>query len=146
VSIERLSSAADRGGPENENRTDAGLKSQGESTMTVRSFRLAATAVLSFAAGSLVSSQLTRAQSVRAAGDRVFELRVYQSFPGRLPRLQSNFRDHNLSFLKKHGITALRERKIDWHDLYGVQAEDIVPSGVAELARLQGIGFVYIHL
>jgi uncharacterized protein len=40
----------------------------------------------------------------------------------------------------------LRERKIDWHELYGVKAEDIVPSGVAELARLQGMGFVYIHL
>jgi intracellular sulfur oxidation DsrE/DsrF family protein len=40
----------------------------------------------------------------------------------------------------------LRERKIDWHDLYWVKAEDIVPSGVAELARLQGLGFVYIHL
>jgi hypothetical protein len=37
----------------------------------------------------------------------------------------------------------LRERKIDGHDLYGVKAEDIVPSGVAELARLQGMGFVY---
>ena len=30
-------------------------------------------------------------------------------------------------------------------DLYGVKDEDVVPSGVAELARLQGLGFVYIH-
>jgi hypothetical protein len=30
-------------------------------------------------------------------------------------------------------------------DLYGVQAADIVPSGVAEIARLQGLGYVYIH-
>ena len=30
-------------------------------------------------------------------------------------------------------------------DLYGVQDADIVPSGVAELARLQGQGYVYIH-
>ncbi len=30
-------------------------------------------------------------------------------------------------------------------DLYGVGQVDIVPSGVAELARLQGQGFVYIH-
>jgi len=30
-------------------------------------------------------------------------------------------------------------------DLYGVKDEDIVPSGVAELARLQGQGFVYLH-
>jgi intracellular sulfur oxidation DsrE/DsrF family protein len=39
----------------------------------------------------------------------------------------------------------LDERKIDWHTLYGVQEADIVPSGVAELARLQGMGFVYVH-
>jgi hypothetical protein len=30
-------------------------------------------------------------------------------------------------------------------DLYRVKPEDVVPSGVAELARLQGMGFVYIH-
>lgn len=30
-------------------------------------------------------------------------------------------------------------------DLYGVRDEDVVPSGVAEIARLQGMGFVYIH-
>jgi len=40
----------------------------------------------------------------------------------------------------------LRERKIDWKTLYGVKEDDIVPSGVAELARLQGMGFAYIHL
>ena len=30
-------------------------------------------------------------------------------------------------------------------DLYRVKDEDVVPSGVAELARLQGLGFVYVH-
>jgi intracellular sulfur oxidation DsrE/DsrF family protein len=40
----------------------------------------------------------------------------------------------------------LKERQIDWHQLYGVKEDDIVPSGVAELARLQAMGFVYIHL
>ena len=39
----------------------------------------------------------------------------------------------------------LDERNIDWHSLYGVSKEDLVPSGVAELARLQMMGFVYIH-
>jgi intracellular sulfur oxidation DsrE/DsrF family protein len=39
----------------------------------------------------------------------------------------------------------LDERNIDWHTLYGVNEQDIVPSGVAELARLQTMGFVYIH-
>ena len=39
----------------------------------------------------------------------------------------------------------LRERKIDRDTLYGVTEDDIVPSGAAELARLQGMGFAYIH-
>ena len=39
----------------------------------------------------------------------------------------------------------LDERKIDWHTLYGVTEQDIVPSGVAELVRLQMMGYVYIH-
>lgn len=30
-------------------------------------------------------------------------------------------------------------------DLYGVAPQDVVPSGVAEIARLQGLGFVYLH-
>ncbi len=30
-------------------------------------------------------------------------------------------------------------------DLYGVHPDDVVPSGVAEVARLQGLGFVYEH-
>jgi uncharacterized protein len=39
----------------------------------------------------------------------------------------------------------LDERHIDWHTLYGVTEEDIVPSGVAELVRLQMMGFSYVH-
>ncbi len=39
----------------------------------------------------------------------------------------------------------LDERHVDWHSLYGVKEADLVPSGVAELARLQGMGFAYIH-
>jgi len=39
----------------------------------------------------------------------------------------------------------LNSAHIDWHRLYGVSEEDIVPSGVAEIARLEGQGYVYIH-
>lgn len=39
----------------------------------------------------------------------------------------------------------LRERKIGRSALYGVGEDDVVPSGVAELARRQGMGFAYIH-
>ncbi len=75
--------------------------------MTRQAVRLAVTAVLSFAAGSLVLSSLVCAQGARAASDRVFELRVYHALPGRLQRLQSNFREHNIRFLKKHGIASI---------------------------------------
>lgn len=57
-----------------------------------------------------------------------------------------------LDMLREKGVrflicaNTLKERKIDWHQLYGVKGDDIVPSGVAELARLQQMGFVYIHL
>jgi intracellular sulfur oxidation DsrE/DsrF family protein len=57
-----------------------------------------------------------------------------------------------IDYLRAQGVrflicaNTLRERQIDWHTLRGVKEDDIVPSGVAELARLQGMGFVYIHL
>lgn len=53
--------------------------------------------------------------------------------------------------LKAEGVkflicnNALKGRKIDSHTLYGVKESDIVPSGVAELIRLQQMGFFYIH-
>ncbi|MBB6253140.1 DsrE family protein [Nitrospirillum iridis] len=39
----------------------------------------------------------------------------------------------------------LEGMKLALSDLYGVKEEDVVPSGVAEIARLQGMGFVYLH-
>ncbi len=53
--------------------------------------------------------------------------------------------------LKSQGITfnvcanTVRGRKVDVEsDLYNVDKSDIVPSGIAELARLQMFGYVYI--
>lgn len=39
----------------------------------------------------------------------------------------------------------LDARHVDWRSLPGVQETDVVPSGVAEIAKLQGDGFAYIH-
>jgi hypothetical protein len=75
--------------------------------MTITTFRLCTTVALSFAAGALLMSQWARIEKVRADSNRVFELRVYHTLPGRLPALQSNFREHNLAFLKKHGMTSV---------------------------------------
>lgn len=39
----------------------------------------------------------------------------------------------------------LEARQIDWRTLPGVRQDDIVPSGVAEIAKLEGEGYAYIH-
>ena len=75
--------------------------------MTHPGVRMAAIVVLSFLAGAFAIATATRAQGGRAAGDRVFELRVYHTLPGRLPALESNFRNHNVAYLKKHGIESV---------------------------------------
>jgi len=53
--------------------------------------------------------------------------------------------------LKSQGVefnvcnNTVRGRKVDIeHDLYNVDKNDIVPSGVAEVARLQAMGYAYI--
>jgi intracellular sulfur oxidation DsrE/DsrF family protein len=52
--------------------------------------------------------------------------------------------------LKNQGVdflvcaNTLKGKQIEVEDLYDVSEEDIVPSGVAELGRLQGMGYAYI--
>lgn len=75
--------------------------------MTISTFRLCTTVALSFGAGALLMNQWTRIESVRADANRVFELRVYHTFPGRLPALQARFRDHTLGIFRKHGMTSV---------------------------------------
>lgn len=56
-----------------------------------------------------------------------------------------------ISSLKGQGVkfvvcnNTLVGRNIDQNDLYDVWDDDIVPSGVAELSRLQAMGYTYIH-
>jgi NIPSNAP len=52
-----------------------------------------ATALLSFAAGSLLTARGIRLNQVRADGNRVFELMIYHAVPGKGPELESVFRD-----------------------------------------------------
>jgi intracellular sulfur oxidation DsrE/DsrF family protein len=56
-----------------------------------------------------------------------------------------------VSSLKDQGVSfrvcnnTIRGRKVSYEeDLYDVSEEDIVPSGVAELAKLQAMGYTYI--
>ena len=54
---------------------------------------LLGTALLSFLAGSLCSARLAHPRKVKAASDRIFELMIYHTMPGKVPALESIFRD-----------------------------------------------------
>src|SRR5208282_5156214 len=64
-------------------------------------------ALASFAAGSLITACLAHVNQVRADSNRVFELRVYHSVPGKLPALESRFRDTASKLLAKHDLKAV---------------------------------------
>jgi hypothetical protein len=65
------------------------------------------TAVICFAAGSLTKARLAQITPVSADSDRVFELRVYHAVPGRLPVMESRFRDTTSKLLAKHNLNVL---------------------------------------
>jgi hypothetical protein len=50
-------------------------------------------ALISFAAGSLITARLMQPNQVRADSNRVFELMVYHTVPDKVPDLESIFRD-----------------------------------------------------
>jgi hypothetical protein len=64
------------------------------------------TALISFAAGSLLTARLTHLHQVRADSNRVFELRVYHTVPGKVPALESIFRDVS-KLVAKHDINVV---------------------------------------
>jgi NIPSNAP len=63
-----------------------------------------AIALVSFAAGSLMTARLAHISQVRADSNRVFELRVYHTLPGKVPELESQFRDTTSKLLAKHDL------------------------------------------
>ncbi len=71
--------------------------------MTLTLTRACALAALSFAAGSLLTREIT----VHAQSSRVFELRVYHTLPGRLPALEARFRDHTIAIFNRHRMTSV---------------------------------------
>jgi hypothetical protein len=64
-------------------------------------------ALLSFAAGSLITARMAHLNQVRAESNRVFELRVYHTVPGKVPALESRFRDTASKLLAKHNLKAV---------------------------------------
>ena len=63
-------------------------------------------ALFSFAAGSLLTARLMHVNPVRADSERVFELMVYHTMPGKVPALESIFRDVS-KLQAKHGMNVV---------------------------------------
>ncbi len=72
-----------------------------------KGWRICAIALLSFAAGSLITAYLTHTKQVMADSNRVFELRIYHAVPGKLPALESRFRETASQLLAKHDLKAV---------------------------------------
>jgi len=70
-------------------------------------FRVLGLTALSFAAGSWVTARLTTLPKVEAFSDRVYELRIYHTLPGRLPALVSRFRNDTRRIFDQHGIKSV---------------------------------------
>ena len=78
--------------------------------------------LVSFAAGSLMTARLAHVSRVRADGDRVFELRIYHALPGKVPALESRFRDATSKLLAKHDLNVVGywvpEGTPDWDNTF----------------------------
>jgi hypothetical protein len=59
--------------------------------------------LLTFGLGVVAMLAAANAQ----AADRVFELRTYTTYEGRLDALQARFRDHTIEIFKRHGMTSI---------------------------------------
>jgi len=72
-----------------------------------KGWTVCAIALVSFVAGSLMTARLAHIHQVRADSNRVFELRVYHAVPGKMPALESRFRDTASKLLAKHDLKAV---------------------------------------
>jgi hypothetical protein len=81
-----------------------------------------AIALFSFTAGSLITACLAHMDEVRADSNRVFELRVYHTLPGKVPALESQFRDTTSKLLAKHDLKVVGywvpEDTPDWDNTF----------------------------
>jgi hypothetical protein len=75
--------------------------------MRLNRFSAFGIAVLAFAAGSLFTARLYRTEQVRADANRVFELRIYHTVPGKVPALQARFRDTVTKLFAAHDLKAV---------------------------------------
>jgi hypothetical protein len=77
------------------------------SSRKLRGLTVCGIALISFAAGSLITARLAHTSRVRADSNRVFELRIYHAVPGKVPAPESRFRGTASKLLAKHGLDAV---------------------------------------
>jgi hypothetical protein len=87
-----------------------------------KGWSVCAIALLSFTAGSLITVRMARIDHVRADSNRVFELRVYHTAPGKLPAVESGFRDTYSKLFAKHDLQVVGywvpEGAPDWDNTF----------------------------
>jgi hypothetical protein len=75
--------------------------------MNLSFFKLTGFAAVVFAAGCAFATHFLAPTRVEAAGNRVYELRVYHTLPGRLPALVKRFKDDTRRIFDVHGISSV---------------------------------------
>src|SRR5271154_378080 len=75
--------------------------------MTLNRWGTCGIALLSFAAGSLITARLVHMDQARADSNRVFELRIYHTVPGKATALQAEFREKVTKLFAKHDLKAV---------------------------------------
>jgi hypothetical protein len=87
-----------------------------------KGWKVCAIALISFTAGSFMTAHLAHMDSVRADSNRVFELRIYHTVPGKLPALESRFQDIYSKLLTKHDLQVagywVPEGSADWDNTF----------------------------
>jgi NIPSNAP len=78
--------------------------------------------LLSFSTWSPITARMAHMDQVRADRNHVFELRVYHTLPGKVPALESRFRDTASELLAKHDLKVVGywvpEGTPDWDNTF----------------------------
>ena len=91
-------------------------------TWKLKRWTVCVIAMVSLGAGSLITTRLMHAIQVRADSNRVFEMHIYHTVPGKVPALESQFRDRQSKLLAKHDLKIVGywvpEGTPDWENTF----------------------------
>jgi NIPSNAP len=130
----------------------------------LRAWKVSVTALISFAMGALVTGRLMYMDKVKADSNRVFELMIYHTMPGKAPELETIFRDvsklqekHDLhvlgywvpnddpawkdTFVYVVAHSSLEEAKKNWESLHADPA--FLPYRDAAIPLIQNVDGLY---